>query len=101
MNREESWELLCEWTESDSLRKHMLGVEAASDAIHYVAPVGEKEEYVARRLANIAPHVQGVFAPAGTPRRIGRSKICSAISGMPSRIAPPPVRTIPEFSAFS
>ena len=32
MNREESWELLCEWTESDSLRKHMLGVEAAMRA---------------------------------------------------------------------
>jgi transcriptional regulator GlxA family with amidase domain len=40
------------------------GVEAASSAIHYVAPVGEKEEYVARMLANIAPYVQGVFAPA-------------------------------------
>lgn len=40
------------------------GVEAASSAIHYVAPVGEKEEYVARMLANIAPFVQGVFAPA-------------------------------------
>jgi transcriptional regulator GlxA family with amidase domain len=40
------------------------GVEAASNAIHYVAPVGEKEEYVARMLANIAPFVQGVFAPA-------------------------------------
>jgi putative nucleotidyltransferase with HDIG domain len=27
--REEAWQLVCEWTESDSLRKHMLGVEAA------------------------------------------------------------------------
>jgi putative nucleotidyltransferase with HDIG domain len=27
--REEAWELVCEWTESDSLRKHMLAVEAA------------------------------------------------------------------------
>jgi predicted hydrolase (HD superfamily) len=32
VNREESWELLCEWTESDSLRKHMLAVEAAMRA---------------------------------------------------------------------
>lgn len=27
--REQAWELFCEWTESDSLRKHVLGVEAA------------------------------------------------------------------------
>lgn len=31
------------------------GVEAARSAIHYVAPVGEKETYVARAMANIAP----------------------------------------------
>jgi putative nucleotidyltransferase with HDIG domain len=27
--REEAWNLVCEWTESDSLRKHMLAVETA------------------------------------------------------------------------
>jgi putative nucleotidyltransferase with HDIG domain len=27
--RDEAWQLVCEWTESDSLRKHMLAVEAA------------------------------------------------------------------------
>ncbi len=32
MNREEAWNLMCEWTESDSLRKHMLAVEAAMRA---------------------------------------------------------------------
>ena len=42
MNREESWELLCEWTESDSLRKHMLAVEAAMRA--YAREFGEDEE---------------------------------------------------------
>ena len=31
------------------------GVEAARSAIHYVAPVGEKEAYVTRAMANIAP----------------------------------------------
>ena len=40
------------------------GVAAAESAMHYVAPVGEKEEYVARMLANIAPYVEGVFAEA-------------------------------------
>jgi putative nucleotidyltransferase with HDIG domain len=42
LNREESWELLCEWTESDSLRKHMLAVEAGMRA--YAKKFGEDEE---------------------------------------------------------
>ena len=42
MNREESWELLCEWTKSDSLRKHMLAVETAMRA--YAREFGEDEE---------------------------------------------------------
>jgi len=33
------------------------GVEAAREAMHYVAPVGEKEEYVARMLGNITPYL--------------------------------------------
>src|ERR687893_3297203 len=42
LNREESWDLMCEWTESDSLRKHMLAVEAAMRA--YARHFGEDEE---------------------------------------------------------
>lgn len=38
---------------------HSEGVEAAQEAIHYVAPVGEKEEYVARAMKNIAPYLLG------------------------------------------
>jgi transcriptional regulator GlxA family with amidase domain len=33
------------------------GGEAAESALHYVAPVGEKEEYVARAMGNIAPYL--------------------------------------------
>ena len=33
------------------------GVEAARSALHYVAPVGEKDEYVSRALKNIAPYL--------------------------------------------
>jgi putative nucleotidyltransferase with HDIG domain len=42
MNREESWKLLCEWIEGDSLRKHMLAVEAAMRA--YAKKFGEDEK---------------------------------------------------------
>ncbi len=35
------------------------GIEAAIEAIHYVAPVGEKEEYVERMLRNISPYLPG------------------------------------------
>jgi transcriptional regulator GlxA family with amidase domain len=34
------------------------GLDAAKSAMHYVAPVGEKELYVDRAVANIAPYLQ-------------------------------------------
>ena len=34
------------------------GDDAAESALHYVAPVGEKEEYVARALRNITPYLR-------------------------------------------
>jgi putative nucleotidyltransferase with HDIG domain len=40
--RDEAWDLFCEWTESESLRKHVLGVEAAMRA--YAREYGEDEE---------------------------------------------------------
>src|SRR5688572_26666134 len=33
------------------------GVEAAKSALHYVAPVGEKDDYVARAMRNIEPYL--------------------------------------------
>lgn len=33
------------------------GLDAAREAMHYVAPVGEKEEYVARMVANVRPYL--------------------------------------------
>jgi hypothetical protein len=34
------------------------GVDAAMGALHYVAPVGEKDEYVERAMGNIAPYLE-------------------------------------------
>jgi putative nucleotidyltransferase with HDIG domain len=42
VTRDEAWRLFCEWTESDSLRKHVLGVEAAM--VGYAREYGEDEE---------------------------------------------------------
>lgn len=35
----------------------LVDTEAAASAIHYVAPVGEKEEYVERAMKNIGPYL--------------------------------------------
>lgn len=40
------------------------GIEAAQSAIHYVAPVGEKEEYVSRAMRNILPYLAKEHAAA-------------------------------------
>jgi putative nucleotidyltransferase with HDIG domain len=42
VTREEAWRLFCEWTSSESLRKHVLGVEAAM--VGYARDLGEDEE---------------------------------------------------------
>jgi putative nucleotidyltransferase with HDIG domain len=42
VSRDQAWQLFCEWTESESLRKHVLGVEAAM--VGYARKFGEDEE---------------------------------------------------------
>ena len=42
ISRNDAWELFCEWTESDSLRKHALAVEASMRA--YARRYNEDEE---------------------------------------------------------
>ena len=42
VSRDDAWQLVTEWIESDSLRKHLLGVEAAMRA--YARKWGEDEE---------------------------------------------------------
>jgi transcriptional regulator GlxA family with amidase domain len=45
------------------------GREAAESALYYVAPVGEKEEYVARAMGNITPYLPREPQDAPTARR--------------------------------
>jgi transcriptional regulator GlxA family with amidase domain len=40
------------------------GIEAAQSALHYVAPVGEKEAYVSRAMGHIAPYLPEAFVAA-------------------------------------
>ena len=42
VKRDQAWDLFCEWTESDSLRKHVLAVEAGM--VSYARERGEDEE---------------------------------------------------------
>jgi len=42
VSRDDAWRLFCDWTQSDSLRKHVLAVEAAMRA--YARERGEDEE---------------------------------------------------------
>ena len=35
----------------------LVGIEAAQEALHYVAPVGEKEDYVSRAMRNVSPYL--------------------------------------------
>jgi putative nucleotidyltransferase with HDIG domain len=42
LSRDQAWDLFCEWTESESLRRHVLAVETAMRA--YASRFGEDEE---------------------------------------------------------
>ena len=59
--RADAWELLCEWTESDSLRKHALAVEASMRL--YAGVWGEDEErYAITGLVHDCPRWRQKYA---------------------------------------
>jgi transcriptional regulator GlxA family with amidase domain len=59
------------------------GLEAAASALHYLAPVGEKEEYVERAMRNITPYL-----PSPALAGVGQSGPGSYTSGYPGAITP-------------
>lgn len=42
------------------------GLDAAKSAMHYVAPVGEKDEYINRMVAVVTPYLSGAEEPCST-----------------------------------
>jgi putative nucleotidyltransferase with HDIG domain len=65
--RDEAWELFCQWTESGSLRKHVLGVEAAMVA--YARQNGEDEElWAATAILHDLDYEQYPDLETGHPR---------------------------------
>jgi putative nucleotidyltransferase with HDIG domain len=65
--REAAWELLCEWTSTDSLRKHALAVEASMRA--YARIWGEDEErYAVTGLVHDLDYERFPDAETGHPR---------------------------------
>jgi putative nucleotidyltransferase with HDIG domain len=67
--RDEAWELVCEWTESDSLRKHMLAVEAAVRA--YARRLGADEEtWAVAALVHDLDYERHPDAETGHPRMV-------------------------------
>ena len=48
----------------------LAGMEAAQSALHYVAPVGEKEDYVARAVRNIGPYLESERRKVDVAQRI-------------------------------
>jgi len=67
VSRDDAWQLVTEWVESDSLRKHLLGVEAAMRA--YARKWGEDEErYAVTALVHDLDYERHPDLDTGHPR---------------------------------
>jgi putative nucleotidyltransferase with HDIG domain len=95
MTREEAWKIVCEFVQSDSLRRHMLGVEACLTA--YADKYGENREFWAVTALlhdfdwEIHPQApdhpmlgEPILAARGVPEEIRRAILSHAnYSGVP------------------
>ncbi|HVS11071.1 MAG TPA: HD domain-containing protein [Planctomycetota bacterium] len=86
MTRDEAWELLCEWTRTDALRKHARAVEVVMRAAahRYGAGAADEERWA---LAGILHDADYEAWPEEHPRRIvaklreqGEDEVAHAIS---------------------
>ena len=92
LSRDEAWSLLCAWTESDSLRRHMLAVETAMRA--YAERFGEDpDEWGIVGLLHDADYERHPDLETGHPREIMRE--------LEARDAPPHwIRAIASHADF-
>ena len=68
LSRDEAWSLFCEWTESDSLRRHVLAVEAAMRA--YAEKFGaDPEEWGAIGILHDLDYERYPDLATGHPRK--------------------------------
>lgn len=90
--REAAWALVCEYTPSESLRRHMLAVEAAMR--HYALRLGEDEErwgligllhdFDYERFPDTHPHAgEPILAERGWPEDVRRTILSHAASSVP------------------
>src|SRR5919198_2208289 len=65
--RQDAWDLVCEWIESDSLRKHVLGVEAAMRA-YARRDSGDEEKWAVTGLVHDLDYERYPDPDTGHPR---------------------------------
>jgi transcriptional regulator GlxA family with amidase domain len=59
------------------------GIDAATSALHYIAPVGEKEDYVTRAMSNITPYLDHA-RPSLRPDAVGVADATEGVLGAPA-----------------
>ena len=80
LNRQDAYALMCEYTSSDSLRRHMLAVEAAMRA--YAQRLGEDvEKWGIVGLIHELCRITGWQDPSGSPAAGCRHPCRSRLSG--------------------
>ncbi len=68
ISREDAWALFCEWTQSESLRRHVLGVEAAMRA--YARRLGgDEEEWAVTAIVHDLDYERFPDPASGHPRK--------------------------------